>query len=308
LARWQADWVAAQLEQHGIQVEMVLIKTTGDVRSGPIGALATQGVFTKEIQRALLENEIDLAVHSLKDLPTEPVPGLMLGAVPPRAPAGDVLIARHAESFATLPAGARVGTGSMRRRAQLLAARADLDVADIRGNIETRLSKLAEGEYDAIVLAEAALHRLELERHIVQVFDKQVLLPAVGQGALGLEVRESDDATRDVVRLLDDAFSHQAVQAERALLAHLRGGCLAPVGAWARTSQQHFQLDAIVLSYDGQQSCRVSQQIEVANLREADEPLVVAHELGVRAADELLALGAATLIEQSRRASQRDFG
>lgn len=300
LARWQADWVAAQLTRWEVNVELVLIKTTGDVRSGPIGQLAEQGVFTKEIQRALLGNEIDLAVHSLKDLPTEPVEGLELSAVPPRAAAGDVLITRKSASFAELPEAARVGTGSMRRRAQLLAARPDLRILDIRGNIETRLGKLDTDEYDAIVLAEAALHRLDLQAHIVEVFDKRILLPAVGQGALGLETRADDMATRAALEVLDDAESHEAVVAERALLAHLRGGCLAPVGAWARYEADEFCLDACVLSSDGAQSCRVSRRIAAAVIQESGDAREAARDHGIAAAESLLQQGAGDLIRDSR--------
>ncbi len=162
LARWQADWVTARLTEAGIEVEQVLISTQGDVRQGPLGAIGGQGLFTKEIQLALLDHRIDLAVHSLKDLPTESVEGLRLGAVPLRASCRDVFVSGAVDSFANLPAGARVGTGSMRRRAQLLFQRPDLQVLDIRGNVDTRLRRLDEGQYDAIILAEAGLQRLGL--------------------------------------------------------------------------------------------------------------------------------------------------
>ena len=181
LARWQADWVTARLREAGARVEQVLIQTQGDVRSGPIGQLGGQGVFTKEIQRALLERRIDLAVHSLKDLPTEPIDGLQLAAVPPRESAGDVLVASAADTIWDLPPAACVGTGSIRRRAQLLAARPDLAVAEIRGNVDTRLRKLWQGDFAALILAEAGLRRLNLQQHITQVIPKSLMLPAVGQ-------------------------------------------------------------------------------------------------------------------------------
>ncbi len=179
LARWQADWVAARLQERGVTVEMVLISTQGDQQqSGPIGAIGVTGVFTKEIQRALLDGRIDLAVHSLKDLPTETVAGLCLAAVPEREAPGDALLSRKGESFESLPDGARVGTGSPRRRAQLWHARPTLDMQDVRGNVDTRLRKLDEGQYDALVLAESGLRRLGLAERITQILPKTLILPA----------------------------------------------------------------------------------------------------------------------------------
>ncbi|MEX2560577.1 MAG: hydroxymethylbilane synthase, partial [Pirellulales bacterium] len=233
LARWQADWVARELSQQGIEVQMVPLTTHGDQDwGGPIGAIGTQGVFTKAIQRVLLAGEIDLAVHSLKDLPTEPVAGIVLAAVPERGPAGDVLVSSRAESWETLPPQAVVGTGSLRRRAQLWHARSDLVMHDVRGNVETRLAKLDAGQYDELILAEAGLVRLGLAGRITQILPSSVMLPAVGQGALGIEARQDDSATRGLLAPLNDLATQQAVLAERAMLAALRGGCLAPVAAW----------------------------------------------------------------------------
>lgn len=290
LARWQADWVAAALRQRGAEVEIVLIATQGDARSGPIGSLGAQGVFTKEIQRALLEQRVDLAVHSLKDLPTEPVDGLTLAAVPERERPGDALVCTVADDLAGLPSGARVGTGSMRRRAQLLHVRADLEVADIRGNVDTRLEQLDAGRYDALVLAEAGLTRLGRADRITQVLPKQWMLPAVGQGALGLETRVDDVATREFLQQLDDPATHAAVVAERALLAALRGGCLAPVGAWGRVEEGQLVLDAAVLDPRGTRkvSATVSGGPEQAG------------ELGQRAAELLREQGADELIALAR--------
>jgi hydroxymethylbilane synthase len=290
LARWQADWVAGQLQQHGIRVEMVLIATQGDVRDGPIGTIGSQGVFTKEIQRALLDGRIDLAVHSLKDLPTDPVDGLAVAAVPPREQPGDALVSNQVTEFESLGRGARVGTGSMRRRAQLLHVRPDLHVLDIRGNVDTRLRHLDEGRYDAIVLAEAGLTRLGLAHRIAQVFPKEWMLPAIGQGALGLETRADDQRTRELVATLDDADTHAAVLAERALLATLRGGCLAPVGAWGRVVHGALQLDAAVLDPQGTQ--RIAARV-VGTPRTAEA-------VGQQAARQLLDQGAAALIAQAR--------
>ncbi len=252
LARWQAEWIASELRRSDIDVELVLITTQGDVKAGPIGAIGTQGVFTKEIQRALLDGEIDLAVHSLKDLPTQPVEGLALAAVPEREAAGDALVARTAETLDELPEGASIGTGSMRRRAQLLHYRPDLAITEIRGNVDTRLRKLDDGQYEAIVLAESGLKRLGLESRISQVIEKEIMLPAVGQGALAVEARAEDDSTRERLAVLDDPQTRAAVLAERAMLFTLRGGCLAPVGAWGRiVDQETLQLDGVVLSHDG---------------------------------------------------------
>ena len=253
LARWQANWVADLLAQQGVAVTLVPITTSGDASSEPIGAGSSQGLFTKEIQRALLEEKIDLAVHSLKDLPTESVPGLALAAVPARENCQDALVTSSAPDLDSLPSGARVGTGSRRRQSQLLHHRPDLELLDIRGNVDTRLAKLDRGEYDAIILAVAGLKRLGLVDRAQQLLPHLQMLPAVGQGALGLEVRDADGPTRQVVKALDDPPSHSAVLAERALLRELRGGCLAPVGAWARMDQASLALDAVVLSPDGRQ-------------------------------------------------------
>lgn len=291
LARWQADWVAAELGQLGVQVEMIPISTQGDVSSRPLGAIGGQGVFTKELQRALFDGAIDLAVHSLKDLPTERVPGLQLAAVPERESTRDVLVSRVAGSLAALPPGARIGTGSIRRRAQLLHARPDLQVSEIRGNVDTRLRKLDEGQYDAIVLAEAGLKRLGLGHRITQILPTELMLPAVGQGALGIEARSDDDGTLEILAPLDDADTHSAVLAERALLAALRAGCLAPVAAWARVVGDGLQLDAAVLSHDGRDRLSVS----VAG------PPEQAELLGHQAAADLSARGAAQLIAASRQ-------
>ncbi|MGE0606229.1 MAG: hydroxymethylbilane synthase [Pirellulales bacterium] len=292
LARWQADWVSARLQEHGIAVKMVLITTQGDQQqSGPIGAIGTQGVFTKEIQRALLDRRIDLAVHSLKDLPTADSPGLWLAAVPDREAPGDALISRDGQPFASLAKDARIGTGSPRRRSQLWHARPDLEMLDVRGNVDTRLRKLDEGQFEAIVLAESGLKRLGLADRISQILPKEMILPAVGQGALGLETRAEDRATIALLAALDHADTHAAVLAERAMLATLRGGCLAPVGGWARiTSDGLLHLSGVVLSADGKQRL----------FAEAMQPPGAAEALGVLVAETLLRDGAAELIQASR--------
>jgi hydroxymethylbilane synthase len=295
LARWQADWVAAELGKLGVPVEMIHISTQGDVSSRPLGAIGGQGLFTKELQRALLDGSIDLAVHSLKDLPTERVPGLQLAAVPERESTRDVLVSNVADTLDALPPGARIGTGSIRRRAQLLHARPDLQVSEIRGNVDTRLRKLDEGQYEAIVLAEAGLRRLGWGERITQVLPIELMLSAVGQGALGIEARSDDGPTLQALAPLDHPVTHLAVLAERALLAALRAGCLAPVGAWARLAGGQLQLDAVVLSHDGR--ARLSAA--------ASGPPEQAESLGQQAAADLLARGAAELIGASRGSQGR---
>jgi hydroxymethylbilane synthase len=291
LARWQADWVAGELRARGHEVTLVPLSTRGDqVRSAPLGAIGGEGLFTKELQRALLADEIDLAVHSLKDLPTEVVEGLRLGAVPARAPSADVLVSRRARSLAEVPQGATIGTGSLRRRAQLRHVRPDLQLVDIRGNVDTRLRKLDEGEYDALVLAQAGLVRLGLAQQITQILPDEAMLPAVGQGALGIEVRSADEELVQILSALNDADTRAAITAERALLAALRAGCLAPVGAKAEVAAGRLQLRGVVLSPDGTR--RLFAQTE-------GEPRD-ALPLGRQLAENLLSQGAGELIAAAR--------
>jgi hydroxymethylbilane synthase len=290
LARWQAQWVATELEKLGNSIEMVWIVTQGDVTAQPLGTVGGQGLFTKEIQRALLDGEIDLAVHSLKDLPTQPIDGLALAAVPQREVVGDCLIAPLGTTIENLPLGARIGTGSLRRAAQLRAWRADLEILDIRGNVETRIKKLDDGIYEAIVLAEAGLHRLGYLDRVAQKLPLHRLLPAVGQGALGLETRADDETTIEALAALNHLPSQLAVTAERSLLAHLRGGCLAPVAAWCRMEDDKLRLEAKVLSLDGQTQLQVDRRFA------PDQ----AQEEGRLAAEELIAAGAQQLIESAR--------
>ncbi len=286
LARWQADWVSAQLRETGVHVELVPITTVGDTDARPVGTIGGQGLFTKEIQRALLDERIDLAVHSLKDLPTDQIPGLMLAAVPERESPFDALVTSEATDLSQLPPAARVGTGSQRRRAQLLHHRADLEVLDIRGNVDTRLRKLDDADFDAIVLAEAGLKRLGLSDRLSHVLPASIVMPAVGQGALGLECRVEDDATRSLVAGMNHAHSFHCVQAERALLAKLRAGCSAPVGAWCRVERSRLYLESVVLSTDGQQRLHAAAEAAI------DQPA----EVAAHVAEALLAEGAAELI------------
>ena len=281
LAQWQANWVMAQLRQRGLQIELVHITTSGDQSQTDAGPLAGTGIFTKEIQRELLDGRIDLAVHSLKDLPTETVPGLALAAVPERAPVADVLVSDRFDSLELLPPGAVVGTGSLRRRAQLLNHRRDLEMRDIRGNVDTRLRKLHDGHYEAIVLAQAGLERLGLARHVTQVLPLALMLPAVGQGALGIEARADDMATREALACLDHPPTHAAARAERAMLAGLHGGCLAPIAAWGRIEGGQLVLTGRVLDPVG------TRKLEAMQAAAADE----AESLGQRVAGVLLHRG-----------------
>lgn len=292
LARWQAGWVAESLSAAGHAVELVPITTRGDaLPDRPIAQLGERGVFTKELQRALLDGRIDVAVHSLKDLPTDTTPGLILAAVPPRESPLDALVSRGSVAFDVLPHGAVVATGSLRRQSQLRHARRDLRVVPVRGNVDTRLRKLDAGEFDAVVLAEAGLQRLSLADRINQILPSDLMMPAVGQGALGLETRDNDAATRAALAALDDPTTHAAVTAERSLLAALGGGCLAPIGAWARCSDADtLLLESVVLDSKG------SERLFAADTA----PLAQAAALGERVAAKLLEQGAAQLIAGSR--------
>ncbi|MEX0824978.1 MAG: hydroxymethylbilane synthase [Pirellulaceae bacterium] len=287
LARWQAEWVARELTALGQQVDLVLLTSRGDVDQAPIDGTRGVGFFTKRIQDALLQGEADIAVHSLKDLPTDPQPALQLAAIPRRAPVGDCLMTRSGETLAQLAAGAVVGTGSRRRGAQLLHIRPDLRVQAIRGNVETRLAKLQEGKYDAIVLAEAGLTRLEMTEHVSERLPLEVMLPAPGQGALGIETRADDERAISILASLDDAESRAAVTAERSLLRELSGGCLAPIAALGTVDGNRLSLRAAVLSADGQQ--RLDHQATGRVDQAASLGVEVAAVLHEQGADALIA-------------------
>ena len=292
LARWQAEWVAKSLEAvaAGRRIEIIEITTTGDrVTNLQLSQLGTTGVFTKEIQRALLDGQADVAVHSLKDLPTETPSDLLLAAVPPRAAPRDVLICREGGGLADLKPSARVATGSLRRRAQLLHLRSDLEMCDVRGNVETRLAKLDQGEFDALVLAEAGLTRLGLGDRITEVLDIDRMLPAAGQGALGIECRTDDAETCALLGQINHPETERAVRAERAVLAALRAGCHAPVGVYGYLESDHLLLRAAVLSVDGKTRLEAS----------LSGPPEEAESLGQRVAADLLSQGAGPLIDQA---------
>jgi hydroxymethylbilane synthase len=290
LALWQARHVAALLKaaSPNLEVELVEIQTAGDqVRDVPLAQLGGQGAFTKEIQKALQAGQADVAVHSLKDLPTFAVEGLVLAAVPERGPTGDALVSRRHASFAALPAGAVVATSSLRRRAQALHRRPDLRLVDVRGNVETRLRKLQSEGLDALILAEAGLRRLGLGQAITEILDPAWMLHAVGQGALGLECRTADAATRDLLARVNHPPTRQAVLAERALLRGLGGGCQVPVGAQTRREGEWLTMRGVVIRPDG------SQRVEGA----VSGPAEGAEELGQRLAEELLRCGAQELLK-----------
>ena len=289
----QSRWVKAKLEAAGHEVRLIEIKTDGDVLTGPLGQIGGQGLFTKRLQDALLAKEVDLAVHSLKDLPTEDHEGLHIAAVPEREVSLDVLVANELRSLDELPQGATVGTGSVRRGAQLLNLRPDLKIIDIRGNVDTRLKKLKEGPFDAIVLAAAGLRRLGLEAHISYEFPAEMMLPAVGQGCLGLEIRKSDNSTREKISILNHASSFAQAFAERSMLRTLFAGCLAPVGAWSQVNGEELLLTGVVLSKDGKKRVVASAADNCKN----------SVELGHEVAQQLIDKGAQPLLQDARQTS-----
>ena len=294
LARWQADWVADRLRaaHPGLEVVLVEIKTKGDRdRNSPLAAIGGLGLFTKEIQRALVESAVEVAVHSLKDLPTEGPAGLILGAVPEREDVADALIAPTYRTLGAMPEGATIGTGSLRRRAQLLHLRPDLQIRDLRGNVETRLNRALQGDLDAVILAAAGLRRLGLDGHVTERLGPPRFLPAVGQAALGIECRADDRATRALLDALNDPETHRAVRAERRALAELEGGCMIPMGAWGREVGDRLVLDAAVFDPEGRECLSAS----------LDGPRDDPEDLGRRVAESLRGQGAERLLQRLHR-------
>jgi hydroxymethylbilane synthase len=284
LALWQARWVGRALEERSAESRIDIIKTTGDkITDVPLAKVGGKGLFTKEIEEALLDGRADLAVHSLKDLPTELPDGLVLAAVPGREDARDALVGSKLDA---LPRGARVGTSSLRRAAQLRKLRPDLAVESIRGNLDTRLRKLDEGQYDAFLLAAAGLKRLGWGDRIAELLPPDVMCPAVGQGALAIETRGAG-AGFEACRALDVADARAAVTAERALLASLGGGCQVPIGAHATVSDGRLRMVAIVASPDG------SEAVRGESGGAADDAGAIGRGLG----EELLARGARRILE-----------
>jgi hydroxymethylbilane synthase len=259
LALWQANHISALLREHGHEVEIEIIKTTGDkITDVALAKVGTKGMFTKEIEEALAAGGIDLAVHSLKDLPTEIPQGFEIAAITTRENPRDVFCSPKYKDVGQLPQKARVGTSSLRRQAQLKALRPDLDVYPLRGNVDTRLRKLEAGEYDAIILAAAGLNRLGRMELVQQVLPPEVMCPAAGQGALAIEIRAGDSGTQRHTAFLDDPAARATTTCERALLSKLSGGCQVPIGALAEVRGGRLHLDAIVARPDGTRLLRES--------------------------------------------------
>lgn len=284
LALWQAEWTLARLSEAGVQSRIEIIKTTGDkVTDVALSKVGSKGLFTKELEEALLARSIDLAVHSLKDMPTDLPAGLKLGATPVREDARDAICGLRLDQ---LKSSARVGTSSLRRSAQLKSLRPDLVIESVRGNLDTRLRKLDEGQFDSIVLASAGLRRLGWEDRIAEALPVTVMCPAVGQGALAIEIRTDDPAMDEVCRMLEHEPTRIAVTAERALLAALGGGCQVPIGAHAWIEDESVRMRAIVAAPDGSRVVTRTGEAELDG----------AAALGTRLAEELKQEGAAALL------------
>ena len=290
LALWQADFVRHSLEKldPGTEFEQVIIKTEGDLDlTSSLSRIGGQGVFTKEIEKALLSDQIDIAVHSLKDLPSKMPEGLMLGAVPERGPVEDILITESGCSLKELPERSRIATGSIRRKSQLLHKRPDLQVSDLRGNIDTRIRKLKDQGIDGIIMARAAVIRLKLEGLQYAVFPTGEMIPAVGQGAIGIQVRSDDREIRNRVRTINHDNSFHAVNAERALLSTLDSGCQFPVGCLAEVSGDSLKIRGFVASDDG----RIMLYDEIESRKEDSE------KAGRMLAENLIRKGAKSILD-----------
>jgi hydroxymethylbilane synthase len=294
LALWQAEYVRRSLKPEfpEIEFEIRIIHTKGDeVLDVSLSKIGDKGLFTRQIEDELLAGTIDLAVHSLKDLQTEQPAGLTIGAVCKRERPNDVIISRDGKKLADLPQGARVATGSLRRRSQLLAYRPDLEISDIRGNLNTRFRKFDESDLDAMVLAYAGVERLGMSERISEIVPADILVPAVGQGSVAVEIRENDADVAAIVAKLDDAETRACVTAERALLKRLEGGCQVPIGAHATFEDEVLTLDAVVGSLDGKRVFRET--------RSGSDPI----ELGLYVAQALLDQGADAVLSESRAAA-----
>jgi len=289
LALFQANWVKEQLEQARLRVTLVKIQTTGDkIQDAPLAKIGGKGLFVKEIEEALLKKRIDLAVHSIKDVPTEFPDGLHLSAITKREDPRDAFVSREGIPLKDLPRGARVGTSSLRRQAQLLHFRDDLRVIPLRGNLDTRLKKLKILNLDGIVLACAGLKRLGLGEKITEILPTDISLPAIGQGALGIETRVGDEEVEEKIRLLNDPDSSTAITAERAFLKRLEGGCQVPIAAYARIENDRLEINGMVGTIDGKKLIR----------HRTEGPIEKAESIGVELAEVLLARGAKEILEE----------
>ncbi len=294
LALWQAEFVRDALRKKfpSLRVERRIIKTTGDkILDSPLSTIGDKGLFTKEIERALLAGAVDLAVHSLKDLPTQSPPGLAIAAITKREDVRDVFISNRWKTIFDIPEGGTVATGSLRRRAQILHIRPDLRILDIRGNVQSRLAKLDASDWDGMLLAFAGVKRLGLEGRIAQILPVELMLPAVGQGALGIQIREEDARTRRYARALDHAATRACALAERALLRTLEGGCQIPIGAHAVMAKGRIRLRAVVGNLDGTLLLDAAGTSLPAN----------AERLGIRIGRRLFEGGAKEILEEIRR-------
>ncbi len=291
LALWQAEWVQSQIRAIVPDVSVILkrIQTSGDkIQDVPLAKIGGKGLFVKEIEEALLRREIDLAVHSMKDVPSVLPEGLEIICVPEREDPRDALIARNGYSLEKLPVGARVGTSSLRRQAQLLHVRPDLEIAVLRGNVDTRLRKVRENHFDAIILAASGLKRLGWDQEVTEYLSVDVSLPAIGQGSLGLEGREEDTFVQDLVARFEHRPTRLAVTAERALLTRLEGGCQVPIAGYATLQGDTLTLDGLVASLDGK---RYIRQV-------ISGPAGEAGSLGARLAEQLLERGAKPILQE----------
>jgi hydroxymethylbilane synthase len=293
LARWQAEFVRKQLFQlTGVEAEITIIKTSGDkMEQAPLTQIGGKGIFIKELEEALLDETVDLAVHSVKDIPTETPRRLFFPAVCRRDDVRDCLVSNDGTLLANLKQGARMGTSSLRRQAQLRHYRPDLDIRELRGNVDTRLRKVESGAYDAIVLSKAGLDRLGWSQRITEPLSTEISLPAVGQGAIAIESRVKDQEAAEILGKLDDAESRTVIIAERALLATLQGGCQVPLGAWARVERGELVMEAVVCSVDGVQYVR----------QKASAPPEQAVQLGEQMARLLIEGGASNILEEVKR-------
>jgi hydroxymethylbilane synthase len=291
LAVWQAEWVQARLREIAPDVTVTLqrIKTSGDrILDAPLAKIGGKGLFVKEIEEALLQGAIDLAVHSMKDVPTALPDGLDILCVPEREDPRDALISREGKALDQLPQGARVGTSSLRRQSQLLHRRPDVTIEMLRGNLDTRLRKLREGEFDAIVLAAAGLKRMGWAEQITEYLPPTVSLPAIGQGALGIEGRRDDEFVRQIVSALEHPPTRVAVTAERALLDRLEGGCQVPIAAHATIAGTRLRLEGLVASVDGR---RIVQDV-------VEGPSADARQLGAKLGEQLLSQGGKAILNE----------
>lgn len=301
LALWQTGFTKTALEDRfpTAEFEVRIIKTKGDaVLDTALSKIGDKGLFTKEIETALINKEIDLAVHSLKDLPTMQPEGLKIGAVSKRETPNDIFISKNYSSIEDLPKGAKVATGSLRRKSQLLHFRPDLEIVEIRGNVPTRIEKLLASDLDGMILAYAGVHRLGLDAHIKQIIPTEILLPAVGQGVMAVEIRQDDAEVSTMLNAINDEVTNACITAERAFLRRLEGGCQVPIGAYAILENNQIFLQGFVGNLDGAKVIRKSIQGEKS----------LAEDLGIALAQNCLSAGAAQILEEARFETDKTVG